>query len=309
MKCVSTTSFSVAFNGSFHGFFLGKRGLRQGDPISPALFLLSIEYFSPLVKRKTSDSEFNFHPKCVKLKITHLFFADDLILFSRGDLPSIHILMECLQEFRDVYGIVVNTSKSSIFTRAPVAWEEICHPKEEGGLGILHIQTWNVALLARVLWKIHRMADTLCVQWVNGVYLRCGSVWDWQLKKGDAPLLQWLVEIGNRLVTKFGSSEALIQHMKGWTNSKGLETSKAYEHFRLKPARQLSQTTIWKAFIPPKYSFILWLGLLGRLATHDRLSFLQEEEACSLCINKQETARHLFFECPFSDFVWSHIRH
>ncbi|KAL2252275.1 UNVERIFIED_CONTAM: hypothetical protein Sindi_0022200 [Sesamum indicum] len=82
----------------------------------PALFLLSMEYFSRLVKRKTSTSNFNFHPKCEKLKITHLLFADDLMLFSCGDLPSIHILMECLQEFRDASGLTVNTSKSSIFT-------------------------------------------------------------------------------------------------------------------------------------------------------------------------------------------------
>ncbi|KAL0290561.1 UNVERIFIED_CONTAM: hypothetical protein Scaly_2666300 [Sesamum calycinum] len=82
----------------------------------PALFLLSMEYFSRLIKRKTYVSDFNFHPKCEKLKITHLLFADDLMLFSRGDLPSIHILMECLQDFTDVSGLAINTSKSSIFT-------------------------------------------------------------------------------------------------------------------------------------------------------------------------------------------------
>ncbi|KAL0314407.1 UNVERIFIED_CONTAM: hypothetical protein Sangu_2285100 [Sesamum angustifolium] len=84
--------------------------------MSPGLFLLCMEYFSRLIKRKTTDSDFNFHPKCEKLKITHLLFADDLMMFSRGDLPSVHILMECLQEFRDVSGLAVNTSKSSIFT-------------------------------------------------------------------------------------------------------------------------------------------------------------------------------------------------
>ncbi|KAL0307204.1 UNVERIFIED_CONTAM: putative mitochondrial protein [Sesamum radiatum] len=109
-------SCTVALNGSLHGFFAGKKGLRQGDPMSPGLFLLCMEYFSRLIKRKTTDSDFNFHPKCEKLKITHLLFADDLMMFSRGDLPSVHILMECLQEFRDVSGLAVNTSKSSIFT-------------------------------------------------------------------------------------------------------------------------------------------------------------------------------------------------
>ncbi|KAL0401735.1 UNVERIFIED_CONTAM: hypothetical protein Slati_4203400 [Sesamum latifolium] len=49
------------------------------------------------------------------------------------------------------------------FRNLSVAWDEICHHKEEGGLGIRHIQTWNVALLARVLWNIHHKADTLWV--------------------------------------------------------------------------------------------------------------------------------------------------
>ncbi|KAL0461234.1 UNVERIFIED_CONTAM: hypothetical protein Slati_0011000 [Sesamum latifolium] len=114
MECVSTTSFSVALNGCLHGFSSGKKGLRQGDPMSSVLFLLCMEFLR-MIKRKTSNSEFNFHPKCEKLKITHLLFADDLMLFSGGDLLSIHILMECLQEFRDVSGLTVITSKSSIF--------------------------------------------------------------------------------------------------------------------------------------------------------------------------------------------------
>ncbi|KAL0345475.1 UNVERIFIED_CONTAM: Retrovirus-related Pol polyprotein from type-2 retrotransposable element R2DM [Sesamum radiatum] len=111
MECVSTSSFSVALNGSLHGFFKGKKGLRQGDPMSPAHFLLCMEYFSRLIKRKTFDSDFNFHPLCEKLKITYLLFANDLMLFSCGDFPSIHILMECLQEFRDVsgHGILART--------------------------------------------------------------------------------------------------------------------------------------------------------------------------------------------------------
>ncbi|KAL0423109.1 UNVERIFIED_CONTAM: putative mitochondrial protein [Sesamum radiatum] len=107
---------TVALNGSLHGLFPRTKGLRQGDPMSPALFLLCMEYFSRLIKRNTTNSDFNFHPRCEKLKITHLLFADDVMLFSRGDLPSIHILMECLQEFRDVSGLAVNTVKSNIFT-------------------------------------------------------------------------------------------------------------------------------------------------------------------------------------------------
>ncbi|KAL0324477.1 UNVERIFIED_CONTAM: hypothetical protein Scaly_2414800 [Sesamum calycinum] len=109
------TSLLVTLNGSLHGFFPGMKGLRQGDPMSPALFLLCMEFFSRLIKRNTSNSDFNFHLKCEKLKITYFLFADDLMLFSRGDLSSIYILMECLQVFRDVSGLAINISKSSIF--------------------------------------------------------------------------------------------------------------------------------------------------------------------------------------------------
>ncbi|KAL0415627.1 UNVERIFIED_CONTAM: hypothetical protein Slati_3394600 [Sesamum latifolium] len=151
-ECVFTTSFSVALNGSLHRFFPGKKGLRQGDPMSPALFLLCIEFFSRLIKRKISNSEFNFHPKCEKLKITHLLFADDLMLFSRGDLPSIHILMECLQEFRDISGLVVNTSKSSIFTVGIVNNElDAILARTEFSRGEMHVRYLGIPLAAQRL--------------------------------------------------------------------------------------------------------------------------------------------------------------
>ncbi|KAL0343149.1 UNVERIFIED_CONTAM: hypothetical protein Sangu_1202300, partial [Sesamum angustifolium] len=92
------------------------------------------------------------------------------------------------------------------------------------------------------------------------------------------------------------------------TDRKGLVTSIAYEYFRPKLPKQPWKASIWKAFIPPKYSFILWLGIRERLATRDRLAFLHEDPTCSLCINSKESAKHLFFECPFSSYVWSHIR-
>ncbi|KAK4389695.1 hypothetical protein Sango_2306500 [Sesamum angolense] len=65
-------------------------------------------------------------------------------------------------------------------------------------------------------------------------------------------------------------------------------------------ALQTQQFSVWRS--GPT------LRLWERLATRDRLAFLQEESSCLLCINNNESAEHLFFECPFSDYVWSHIR-
>lgn len=81
-ECVSTPAYTISLNGETRGFFPGMQGLRQGDPLSPYLFVLCVEYFSRLFKARTVDSAFQFHPKCGMHSITHLAFADDLMVLS-----------------------------------------------------------------------------------------------------------------------------------------------------------------------------------------------------------------------------------
>lgn len=86
-ECITTTTFSISLNGKLHGFFNCKRGLRQGDPISPYLFVLDMEYLSRSIKNATTNPSFKFHPKCKQIGLTDLSFADDIILFARGGCP------------------------------------------------------------------------------------------------------------------------------------------------------------------------------------------------------------------------------
>lgn len=60
MECVTTASYSVKINGDVHGLFRGRRGLRQGDPVSPYLFVLCIEYFSRMLRRDTRGLAFSY---------------------------------------------------------------------------------------------------------------------------------------------------------------------------------------------------------------------------------------------------------
>jgi len=116
MECISSPSYSLIINGSLKGFFKGRKGLRQGDPISPYLFVICMEYLSRSLNSASCNEHFNYHPKCARLRISHLIFADDLILMARGDLISINILLDCLKDFGCKSGLKANVLKSNVFT-------------------------------------------------------------------------------------------------------------------------------------------------------------------------------------------------
>nr|XP_043639208.1 uncharacterized protein LOC122610275 [Erigeron canadensis] len=116
MECVATTYFSISINGSLLGFFKGKRGLRQGDLLSPYLFTLVMEVLSLLFQRKIRDSGiFSYHKYCDELSITNLCFADDLLIFLRGDVQSAKVVWESLEEFKFASSLAPSLPKSTTY--------------------------------------------------------------------------------------------------------------------------------------------------------------------------------------------------
>ncbi|XP_074267250.1 uncharacterized protein LOC141590572 [Silene latifolia] len=115
MGCITSSWFSIKINGSVHGFFEGKSGLRQGDPLSPYLFVLSMEILSRYLRKICLQKNVSFHPKCTKLGLTHLIFADDLMIFTRGDVPSVNAVLNTLNDFSKWSGLSANTDKTDIY--------------------------------------------------------------------------------------------------------------------------------------------------------------------------------------------------
>ncbi|KAL0286791.1 UNVERIFIED_CONTAM: hypothetical protein Sradi_7139300 [Sesamum radiatum] len=121
-QCISTASFLVSLNGSIHGFFKGSRGLRQGDPMSPYLFVIVMEMWHVLLKlRIHSSAMFQYHWKCRELEIVYLCFADDVLIFCSGTADSVSLIRDVLTEFAAMSGLQVNPSKSQVILSKSVA--------------------------------------------------------------------------------------------------------------------------------------------------------------------------------------------
>ncbi|XP_062074967.1 uncharacterized protein LOC133778975 [Humulus lupulus] len=95
--------------------FYGMKGLRQGDPISPLLFVLVMDYLTRLLVQAARHKEFRFHPLCKRLELVNLCFADDLIIFCKGSFRSVQILHASFTKFSPDSGLIANLSKSHIY--------------------------------------------------------------------------------------------------------------------------------------------------------------------------------------------------
>lgn len=114
--CITTASFSINLNGSLTGNFKASRGLSQGDPLPPYLFILVMEGLTQLLEKQALSNPFSYHPKCTALNITSLAFADDLFIFSKADVNSVTSIKNTLNVFQEISGLKPNLQKSMVFT-------------------------------------------------------------------------------------------------------------------------------------------------------------------------------------------------
>ncbi|XP_039068433.1 uncharacterized protein LOC120214662 [Hibiscus syriacus] len=152
--CYTTSSYSISINGSLSGFFKGARGLRQGDPLSPILFVLSMNVLSILLNLAAAKDIFGYHPKCKRINLTHLSFADDLLIFCKGSADSVIGVTSVLDIFYEMSGLQINAYKSE-FHAAGMSSGTIETIKQATGfkLGYFPVRYLGIPLLTRKIYE------------------------------------------------------------------------------------------------------------------------------------------------------------
>jgi hypothetical protein len=107
---LSTTSMRVLVNGRPGRHIIHARGLQQGDPISPMLFVLVMEVLNSLIREADRQAALSPLPGQVVVHRASLY-ADDLVVLLAPEIGDLHCLSQILQLFAGASGLVINMEK------------------------------------------------------------------------------------------------------------------------------------------------------------------------------------------------------
>lgn len=171
VRCIQSSSFFFNVNEEVKGYIRPSRGIRQGYPLSPYLFLICTEAFTNLIQRAMSRKE-QRRRKISKAvpKLTHLLFADDLLLFCETKVEQIKCLKTILLYYEKCSGQQVNSVKSSIFFSKNSLQQmrvQFCQEMEEVEVQTKAKYLWSPLVIGRSKAQVFRYIEKTTVKRIS----------------------------------------------------------------------------------------------------------------------------------------------
>ena len=116
MYCITSSSMRLIWNGQPTEEFLPTRGIRQGDPLCPYIFVFFMERLSHLISVEVQNGGWKLLSVARNApKISHLFFAHDLVLFAKASCDQVVIITRVLDAFCLTYSHHISKDKTTMF--------------------------------------------------------------------------------------------------------------------------------------------------------------------------------------------------
>ncbi|XP_074296877.1 uncharacterized protein LOC141627534 [Silene latifolia] len=247
MGCITSSWFSIKINGSVHGFFQGKSGLRQ--------VLNTLNDFSKWSGLSANTDKTDIYFGGVTAAIKHQAKSSCILVFLRVPSPSdilaslytapetLLIIMSSLLNSR-IFGLTNFSCATALLPKNVVklinklcknffwnhedghrklvfkSWSDICSPWNEGGVDIKELLSWNKAVLAKWIWTLDSQHDGLWSRWIATYYFSPDTIWSIQSKDHFSErIYTWLGLQGRSTIP---TDELLWcaakQHSRHWKN-------------------------------------------------------------------------------------------
>ncbi|XP_019244265.1 PREDICTED: uncharacterized protein LOC109224132 [Nicotiana attenuata] len=296
MECITTVTYSLTLNGGLTKPFRGQRGTRQGDPMSPYLFvadLPSIRLLQQAFMKFSKASGLQANPD------KKSYWAQVFLL------PK-----KILKMIEAICRTFLWTGQAEISRRALVAWDKICLPQTMRGLNVINLYNWNKAAVEKYLWAITKKKDCLWIRWIHSYYIKNQIIDTMSIPKNAAWVVRKIIEL-RKLILE-------LPTMQGDLHSRLITLQSTDRRFSIKKLYKLQtpqvQKVYWKCVILqphiyPRHKFNLWLAIQGRLPTVERLQKMgiQVPSTCVFCVLADEHFEHLFFDCTYTKTIWQRL--